>query len=261
MALYHFTKFGSLLGILRSHLLFLSDLSFSNDRGEGEFQREIICEAIREWTEDAGLRDNLIRAFSSGTADGKFLSLYSLSLTPKLNSSFNWMLYGDYGSGAALAFNEEKLEKLLQQNRKDFVPPYRKVMYHPRDYQKELSIILDRHMHDEMVVDCAVELQKIYPFIKSSAFEGERERRIAFVSHDMVSTLSAEDGLLFYYDGDFQKFALNFDCLIKEGAIASIILGCNVTLYEKRLVQNALPASGYKLKVKESRVPVRPKKE
>lgn len=261
--IYHFTNLESLKSIILSNQLRFSLVERSNDPSEGEYSRNLIIKYIKKNIKNVEKQSNVISFFNINTTkrynlddyESK-LDLFAISFTNDLNNVHNWMEYGDYGKGAAISFDKEKLENELKN-----LEPYLKFKNAIYSEEEVLEFIfgLDKKLDEYLYSE---ELVKIYPLIKHPSYKVEDEYRIVFVEKLEEKMLTAEQPAnisnksLFKIDVNNVKFFLNFEKLMVEKIVNEIILGFGVSIEEYIKLNLFLKTNNFDIKVRFSDVPI-----
>ena len=252
MNLYHFTSYKSLLKILDSGELYFSDLDYSNDPSEGVYQREIIEENIKRIYDNNC--SNLISFFNINTTNNDALKLFSISFSSDLSNIHNWIEYADYAMGAAITFN---YVKLLEAINNDGFLHLDKVNYCENKLRNSILRIKETHLNDIYVVDSVKDLLLLYPFFKHPSYSLEKEYRIAFVLDSPDESSHMCDESLFYINPLDSRYVLNLRKALDDGIISKIVLGSNLTIYEKSKIKNLIDKHRHDVKLVESAIPIR----
>ena len=260
MKIYHFTKFENLKNILTSGRLFFSNLEYSNDPNEGIYPTMIIEDCLRNVIENKKEFSQTNVLFNMNTVSNSNLHIYSISFTSELSNIHNWMEYGDYGKGIAIAFDFEKLVDILNKETNGRLS-IKKVEYDKTAVQKYVVKTYEENK-DNDIHNLMTPLEKIlpcYPFIKHATYKIENEYRIAFVSSDADIPQNSCYSL-FNYDYVTGHYYLLIGYLINLHIITTIYLGSNITLFERQVLKDTLKKLNFKIKLRTKIMPIKERK-
>ena len=254
MNVYHFTKFDSLLKILKSGKIFFGNLKYANDPSEGLYPATVIENCLRDICESESEFRNIVAFFNINTISNENLNVYSISLTSVLSNIHMWMEYGDYARGVAIAFDVEKLLELLNKETKEYLA-FKPVQYDKQAVKDLVEGIYRKNKQNNEFLEMEYAILALYPFLKDKSYRTEKELRIAFV-HSEPDTSPNSNEMLFGWDYGTRHYYLNVKLLIKSGVMKTICLGSNMTLYEKKILEDLLKALNINIRLKINLIPV-----
>lgn len=248
MYIYHFTKLSNLLKILKSRRLFFGDLKYANDPSEGIYATEIIENCLRSICSNKDEFNNIICFFNINTSLNESLNVYSISFASNNSNIHMWMEYGDHARGVAIAFDLELLSKILEEQTDNYLS-LRKVEYNENNVKKWIEKIYHQNKATNNFMEMENQILALYPYIKHKSYKTEREFRVSFVSSEPDTSASSDD-MLFGWDCGNGRYYLNINKLIRSNVIKMIYLGSNVTLFEKKTLQDTLKKYGFDIHIR-----------
>lgn len=277
MKIYHFTTAARALEILNSGKLFLSDVACANDSSEGNYGRKLIEKYILEnykSKKEAGFLTSLVNINTPHRDD---LGLFVTCFTKEVCNSFSWMVYGDYGAGAALKFDSKKLYQAVK-NKDPFVK-IGDVVYDDKRQRAELEKVKKKAekaagtTSDGYDFDVALKKARfflgVYPFFKHPAYRCEHEKRVAIVcGRESLDNPNAFKGLARSDDAvidlenitGLTRASLLLKNLFAKGAFEGVVLGGNIDPCYKEKIESAVEKNyGEKLHIIHSTIPMRRK--
>ena len=115
--LYHYTTFSGLMGIVKSGVLWASDIRYMNDSAELKHAADLIQNEIGERISNGHSRHKLLNHFmdwfNHRITNGHMIFAASFRSTGNLLSQ--WRGYSEPGKGVSLGFNPEKIIKCARE--------------------------------------------------------------------------------------------------------------------------------------------------
>lgn len=112
--LYHYTSISGMIGIVKSKVLWASEIRYLNDAAELKHLQQIVVDVVKAVGEQSDTVSEISRQF------GKWLTervqreplVFVVSLTEKGNLLSQWRGYTPYGQGVSLGFSPQHLAKV-----------------------------------------------------------------------------------------------------------------------------------------------------
>lgn len=262
MNIYHFTKFESLLSILRSGRLYFSNLKNVNDPSEGLYSTRVIANCLKENEKNNNDISTLVLFYQNTIDHNQDLNLFSISFTGCVNNLHMWKEYGDYGKGVAIEFDKEKFTNLIDcytnknKNDADFLQ-IKEVIYNKKTVSELIKGFFQNKELNSNNVKLVSNIICLYPLTKHNRYKIEKEYRICFVCSDYENFSEFCDCLIGTDNSTGNpRHYININYLKDKDVIKSIFLGSNITLYQKKTLKDELKDLGFNVKLIGNYIPI-----
>lgn len=258
--IYHYTSLNTLLKIIESNSIYLSDVLKSNDPSElSDLKWQIVKSKSLTREDKVNLIENLY--FKSPCSDNES-RCFSLSFSSRKDILTSWREYGDYGAGVCIGFNLSKLEELFDSLSVNKI--YGCVKY--GDIQKDLEIdsVIRKNKNDEhSSFEATKELAKTNMLLfKHRINNCEKEYRVAIVLNPSEELKANNNvGCHLDYDEGVDKIIFRniFSRDPKDAYATQIAVGPRVMIHELCKIKQLIKLYDYKVYIKTLDFPIQPK--
>jgi hypothetical protein len=267
--LYHYTSYAGLDGILKHHKLWATDARALNDSTERHFAHDQLRALFRQLVARHGMEiQPLLDAADAYMQDLEAGGAFVISFSESSDSLGMWERYADRGSGYALGFRTDDIQRIAYGAYEYFV----KVAYgddffsHPlvRAFDETCTDFLSRPNIDPSAgIALGAFVATAYAAPKHPAFSDEREWRalLCFPEAEYlskrVSFRQGIDGIRPYLQVGM-KGVLGDEAAKVQLPICKVIVGPKLPKQStRRAVESMLARFGYTATVDESAIPLR----
>lgn len=183
---YHYCSVESLISILQSNVLRLTDVFKMNDWSEKQYYGNLV---IKYLTEEYHLAENVVQSLHSrldeiANPSYGYAQAYACCFSENADSLSQWKMYGDNGFGVCIGFDKKTLSKL---NSNNSVISFNKVQYPSKLKKRELDSVykMNTFQFCSDICDYITMFDKLMAaaiYRKHPSYSMEKEWRIALVS-------------------------------------------------------------------------------
>ena len=179
---YHYCSVEVFLSIISNSVLWLSDITKSNDSKECSWINEIIKNKLYEYL-NHNFPDKISLIQELEKVRRPSLSFYVGCFSENFDSQYHWSEYAQSGEGLAIGFSKTYLEEINKYKKWNPYSPYLfdKVIYNKEKHEKFSDKAVEKICKDFSLWEMAgalVNLGVEYALYKNPSFKDEKEWRI-----------------------------------------------------------------------------------
>ncbi len=242
---FHYCSVDTFKDIMKSQVLWLSDLTSSNDTQEVTRTFCDLWEAVKLRLQESDLDQDIIRQEieildHQYQLETQIYKPYGICFCKGADVLQQWLEYGDKTRGVVLGFDIEwfqGLERCMPHPSSNFLHAigYEQVLYHDKRIEEEFykicyDAVKEYGLQAWIIGGIRFTFKHYSAFIKNPTFRGEYEARIVFYPDFNKSVPDNLIGLTGPEEKPFPHYCLPWTKANGENALKAIGLGCNCEL-------------------------------
>jgi hypothetical protein len=199
--LSHYTTLHGLKGIIDTGEIWLSNVSFLNDRHELLYGVDATSKVVKDFSSEETYADwhRALKRVLARLKEGRIPNTYAACFCEKSDVLSQWRGYGGSTQGVAITFDRKKLAKALKNSKATLYPIVYGQLKTADQITSELSEKLDdleevakqeRYSEQQKETEAYSVVCRLLPQFKHAGFSDEREWRIVIQHSTIRSSIS-----------------------------------------------------------------------